>query len=289
MKLNSDTIAEAARRIGIKPDELAAVLQRGTSVAYTGGDYLFHESTPRQWLGLVIEGEIDLIRGQRGQTAHIGVAQPGAILSEGVMLDDTPHGTSAVTRQGAKVWQIPRAELDKVRLENPEVFYRLVGQIARRLSDRLKAAAERLVKETGAPALTNVRCEHDSLGEREVPNHAYYGVQTIRAVENFPFSGIHVSHYEHFVRALACVKKAAALANAELDALDCKIADAIAKACDEILAGKLHDQFVVDMIQGGAGTSTNMCANEVIANRALELLGHKKGDYQHCHPNDHVN
>jgi aspartate ammonia-lyase len=289
MKLNSDTIAAAAQRIGINPEELAAVLQRGTSVTYQGGDYLFHESTPRQWLGLVIEGEIDLVRGQHGQSVLIGVAQPGAILSEGVMLDDTAHGTSAVTRQGATVWQISRANLDAVRTENPEMFYRLVGQVARRLSDRLRAASERLAKTGGPAILTSVRREHDSLGERDVPNHAYYGVQTVRAIENFPFSGIHISQYEHFVRALACVKQAAALANAELGALDRKIAEGISKSCDEILAGKLHDQFAVDMIQGGAGTSTNMCANEVIANRALELLGHRKGEYQHCHPNDHVN
>jgi len=289
MKLDSNTIAEAAQRIDIQPEELAAVLQRGSATDYKAGDYLFHESTPRQWLGLVLQGEIDLVRGQHGQSTLIGVAQPGAILCEAVMLGDTPHGTSAVTHQGAKVWQIPRAELDAVRVEQPEVFYRIVGQIARRISDRLRAATERLAAETGAPTLTNFRREHDSLGEREVPDHAYYGVQTIRAIENFPFSGIHVRHYEHFVRALACVKKAAALANAELGVLDGKIADAIAKACDEIMAGRLHDQFVVDMIQGGAGTSTNMCANEVIANRALELLGHKKGDYQFCHPNDHVN
>src|SRR5262249_43411940 len=182
-----------------------------------------------------------------------------------------------------------RKERDAVRVETPEVFYRIVGQMARRLSDRLRMGTERLARETGAPALTSVRREHDSLGERDVPNHAYYGVQTMRAIENFPFSGIHVRHYQDFVRALACVKKAAALANAELGALDRKIADAIANACDELLAGKLHDQFVVDMIQGGAGTSTNMCANEVIANRALELLGHAKGEYQFCHPNDHVN
>jgi len=289
MKLDPETIAEAARRIGIKPQELAAVLHRGASVGYGAGDCLFHESTPRQWLGLVVEGEVDLLRGQHGHTVRIGLAQPGAILSEGVMLDDSPHSTSAVARQGARVWQISRAELDAVRAENPEVFYRLVGQIARRLSDRLRTATERLARETGAPVLTHVRHEHDSLGERDVPNNAYYGVQTIRAVENFPFSGIHVCHYEHFVRALAFVKKAAALANAELRALEPKIADAIAKACDEILEGKLHDQFVVDMIQGGAGTSTNMNANEVIANRALELLGHEKGEYQYCHPNDHVN
>lgn len=289
MKLDSHTIAEAAQNIGISAEDLAAVLQRGTAVSYPAGDYLFHESTPRQWLGVVLEGEIDLVRGQHGQTALIGLAQPGALLSEGVMLDDTPHGTSARTKSGATVWQIPRAALDQVRGEHPEIFYRLVGMVARRLSDRLRAASERLLRQAGAPALSNVRREHDSLGEREVPNHAYYGVQTVRAVENFPFSGVRVSHYEHFVRALACVKKAAALANAELGALDKKIGNAIAQACDEILAGKLHDQFVVDMIQGGAGTSTNMCANEVIANRALELLGKAKGDYQFCHPNDHVN
>jgi aspartate ammonia-lyase len=287
--MDSHTIGEAAQRIGIKAEELAAVLQRGAAVTYKPGDYLFHESTPRQWLGVVVEGQVDLVRGQHGSAVLIGMAQPGAILSEGVMLDDTPHATSARTHQGATVWQIPRAELDQVRAEQPEIFYRLVGQIARRLSDRLRAASERLAKESGPAALSNVRREHDSLGERDVPNHAYYGVQTIRAIENFPFSGMHVRHYEHFVRALACVKKACAHANAELGVLDKKIAEGIAKACDEILAGKLHDQFVVDMIQGGAGTSTNMCANEVIANRALELMGHQKGEYQFCHPNDHVN
>jgi aspartate ammonia-lyase len=289
MNINADTLADAAQRMGLKPEELAAVLRRGRLVSYQPGDYLFHESTPRQWLALVVEGEIDLVHGQHGQSVLVGVAQSGAMLSEGVMLDDTPHANSAVTRRGAKIWQISRADLDAVRQESPEVFYRIVAQIARRLSERLSAATERVAKEHGAPALSDVRREHDSLGERDVPNHAYYGVQTVRAKENFPFSGVRLCHYEHFVRALACVKKAAALANAELGALDGKIADAITKACDELLAGKLHDQFIVDMIQGGAGTSTNMNANEVIANRALELLGHAKGQYQFCHPNDHVN
>jgi aspartate ammonia-lyase len=289
MKLDTKTISEAAQRIGITPEELGGVLHRGALVDYAGGDYLFHESTPRQWLGIVTEGDVELVRGQHGHSVRIGLANAGALLSEGVVLDDSAHSTSAVTRQGAQVWQISRANLDAIRTEKPEVFYRIVGQIARRLSDRLRAATERLANETGAPVLTHVRHEHDSLGQRDVPNHAYYGVQTIRAVENFPFSGIHVRHYEHFVRALACVKKAAALANAELGVLDNKIAAAVANACDELLAGRLHEQFVVDMIQGGAGTSTNMCANEVIANRALELLGHAKGEYQFCHPNDHVN
>src|SRR6185503_7960883 len=106
MKLDSNTIAEAAQRIGIKPEDLASVLKRGTSVSYRAGDYLFHESTPRQWLGLVLEGEVDLVRGQFDRKVLVSVAQPGAIMSEGVMLGDTPHGTSAVTHRGARVWQI---------------------------------------------------------------------------------------------------------------------------------------------------------------------------------------
>src|SRR6185295_15441544 len=131
-----------------------------------------------------------------------------------------------------------------------------------------------------------VRYEHDLLGERAVPADAYYGVHTLRAVENFPITGTPISIYPELVTALACVKQAAARANNELGLLDDTRAEAIAKACEEIRAGGLLDEFVVDVIQGGAGTSTNMNANEVIANRALELLGRKKGEYQHLHPLD---
>jgi aspartate ammonia-lyase len=289
MNLDPKTIAQAAQRIGIKTEELSAILQRGDPVTYEAGDYLFHESAPRQWLGVILSGEVELTRGQHGRAVMVGRAGVGAVLSEGVMLEDGAHSTSGFSRAGATVWQINRKELDAVKEKDPDVFYRIVGQLARRLSERLKLANERLATGNGSVTVTGVRLEHDSLGEREVPNSAYYGVQTVRALENFPFSGIPIGHYEHFVRALACVKKAAASANSELGVLDGKIAGAIEKACDEILDGKLHDQFVVDMIQGGAGTSTNMNANEVIANRALELLGHDKGDYEFCHPNDHVN
>ncbi|MFP5517788.1 MAG: aspartate ammonia-lyase [Alphaproteobacteria bacterium] len=137
------------------------------------------------------------------------------------------------------------------------------------------------------PATT--RTEHDLLGDREIPANAYYGVHTLRAVENFPITGTPISHYPDLVRALAEIKMAAARANHELGLLGAERADAIAAACREIRAGKLHDQFVVDVIQGGAGTSTNMNANEVIANRALEILGHGRGDYARLHPNEHVN
>ena len=133
------------------------------------------------------------------------------------------------------------------------------------------------------------RTEHDLLGEEAVPAQAYWGVHTLRALENFPISGKTIGSFTELVRALALVKQAAALAHKELGQLDAVRADAIITACQEIAGGKLHDQFVVDVIQGGAGTSTNMNANEVIANLALEHLGRPKGDYAACHPNDHVN
>ncbi len=133
------------------------------------------------------------------------------------------------------------------------------------------------------------RIEHDFIGELEISDDVYYGVQTYRALQNFVISGDRLSNHTSFVTAFARVKKAAALANSELGVLDGTIASAICKACDKIIEGNYHDQFVVDMIQGGAGTSSNMNANEVIANVALELMGHNKGEYQYCHPNDHVN
>ncbi len=133
------------------------------------------------------------------------------------------------------------------------------------------------------------RQEHDLLGYKEIPCEYLFGIQTLRAVENFDMTGTTLSHYPNFVKSLAIVKEAAAKANCDLGIMPVEIKDAIVKACEEIKNGEHHEQFVVDMIQGGAGTSTNMNANEVIANRALEILGHQRGEYQYCHPNNHVN
>ena len=133
------------------------------------------------------------------------------------------------------------------------------------------------------------RREHDLLGDRDVPADAYYGVHTLRAIENFPISGTKISIYPDLIAALASIKLCAAKSNLELGLLDDARAGAIIAAAEEIRAGALHEQFVVDVIQGGAGTSTNMNANEVIANRALELLARPKGDYHFLHPNEHVN
>ena len=136
-------------------------------------------------------------------------------------------------------------------------------------------------------AENSVRYEKDFLGEKPVPSEAYYGIQTLRAVENFPITGYRI--HGALIRALALVKKAAARANMETGHMEDSLAKAIMAAADEIIQGKLHDQFIVDPIQGGAGTSINMNANEVIANRALELLSHPKGAYKILSPNTHVN
>jgi aspartate ammonia-lyase len=137
--------------------------------------------------------------------------------------------------------------------------------------------------------MKSTRLEHDFLGELEIPNDLYYGVQTFRAVENFNITGIPISKEPLFIKALGYVKKAAALANRDCGVLDATIAEAICYGSDQVIAGKFDQEFVSDLIQGGAGTSVNMNANEVIANIGLEYLGHKKGEYQFLHPNNHVN
>ena len=133
------------------------------------------------------------------------------------------------------------------------------------------------------------RTESDLLGSKEVPEEALYGVQTMRGIENFVISKFHLNEYPLFIKGMAITKAGAAIANHELGLLSDEMTEAILKACNEIIEGQHHEQFPVDMIQGGAGTTVNMNANEVIANRALELMGHKRGEYQYCSPNDHVN
>ena len=281
-------IIRLAETMAIPAEELTSLISRGASHFYPTGSYLFHESTPRLWMGIVEEGDIEIVRGNHGSTTRLATLRRGSAFSEGVLLDDLPHSASAVAMTDVRVWLIPRAVFESLRAEKPEVFYRMVGHIARRLSGRLAASNEHYVSGR-SPSLGTWRKEHDSLGERELPDTAYYGVQTLRGMENFPISGIPLHHFGHFVRSLVYVKKAAALANRQLGVLDPIKAAAIIAACDEIIAGKWHEHFTMDMIQGGAGTSTNMNANEVIANRALEILGHRKGQYEFLHPNDDVN
>jgi len=288
MIFSEKQIASLAKTMSIEAIELTALVRRGALHSYKAGEYLFHESAPRLWMGIVEKGEVEIVRGNHGSTTRLATLTAGTAFSEGVMLDDLPHSASGVALGDVGVWLIPREVFDELRANKPEVFYRMVGHIARRLSTRLRAANERVLS-GNAPVVVTWRKEHDSLGERELPDNAYYGVQTLRGMENFPISGIPLNHFGHFVRSLAYVKKAAANANRDLGVVKPGRADAIMAACDEIIAGKWHEHFTIDMIQGGAGTSTNMNANEVIANRALEILGHRKGQYEFLHPNDDVN
>ena len=289
MKID-EILKTASKRIGVDQSDLRDFFARGEQLTYEAEEWLFHESTPRKWAGLVLDGEVEIVRGLHGSTKHLAVLAPGALISESAFLDEVAHGTGAFTRLGATVWQISIDRIEAFREEKPDIFYRIIARVAAGISERLRMASERFA-DISAPGqlIGDVRLEHDSLGERELPDKAYYGVQTLRAMENFAISGVFVKNFEHMIEALAFVKKAAALANHELAVLDEDKMKAICEACDDLLAGKLQDQFTVDMFQGGAGTSTNMNANEVIANRGLEIMGHQKGEYDYLHPNDHVN
>ena len=181
-------VKNAAAAIGIHTEDLKAFFKRGETVIYKAGDWAFHESTPRQWAGIVLDGEVEIVRGLHGSTARVAVLRTGALISESALLDDLPHSTSAAVRHGAMIWQISRSQLDEFREKKPEVFYRIVARVAKRISERLRISAQRPADDS--KTVGGVRREHDSLGERELPDHAYYGVQTARALENFQISGV---------------------------------------------------------------------------------------------------
>ncbi|HEU4556830.1 MAG TPA: aspartate ammonia-lyase [Longimicrobium sp.] len=270
-------------------DELRVLAGMAERKSYPRGSYAFRESQPRRAWGTVVRGRIDIIKGFQGLPQVLHVLGPGESYGEGSLLDEYPHSTSGVARDETEVVELPRERLRGLAESEPRLFGKLAMAAAHIISSRLRHANARLSNRGLGYLSGELRTEHDLLGERSLSVDLYYGVQTLRAIENFPITGIPISQYPHLVNALAAVKEGAALANHELGLLPEDVTDGIVRACREIREGKLHEQFVVDVIQGGAGTSTNMNANEVIANRALELMGHAKGDYRHVHPNDHVN
>ncbi|HEX2188639.1 MAG TPA: aspartate ammonia-lyase [Longimicrobiaceae bacterium] len=253
------------------------------------GSHVFRESQPRRSFGIVLSGRIDIVKGLRGRPETLHSLVPGESYGEGSLLDDYPHSTSGVVVEDAETLEIPRERIRDIAGERPALYGKLATAAARVISSRLRHANLRLTGRGAGYLSGELRAERDLLGERHISVDLYYGVQTLRAVENFPITGIPISQYPYLVSALAAVKEAAALANRELGILDPTVADAIVDACREVRSGRLHEQFVVDVVQGGAGTSTNMNANEVVANRALELLGRRKGEYEVVHPNNHVN
>ncbi len=276
---------------GIPDDNLWHLARRMSAAEYDANDLLFSEGDQRNLFGIITSGSVAIEKGREGQIERLATLDAGQVIGEGILLDDSRHGTSARALEPTTLATLSGTDLQTLIHERPQAYAALVARAARSISERLRAADATLVRRGRTLGFSGgaTRQERDLLGEREVPDTALYGVQTLRALENFPISGVPLREFPTLINALATVKEAAALANLEQGNLPREVGDAIVQAAREIRAGRHHEHFLVDMIQGGAGTSTNMNANEVIANRALELLGRKRGDYKAVHPNSHVN
>ncbi len=263
----------------------------GAPQQFAAGEALFIASTPRSFFAVIVAGSVAIEQAHGGVVTRLATLGAGEVVGEGVLLEETLHGTTAIALEPTEAIVFPMKAVVPALKDTPQLHAALLGRAARAIASRLKNTSATLVGHGRAMGYEsgNTRVEHDLLGEREVPDAALYGVQTLRALENFPITGVPLREFPALVIALAQVKEAAALANRDLGLLDQPLTDAIRQAAREVQAGRHHEHFLVDMIQGGAGTSTNMNANEVIANRGLELLGHARGDYDHCHPNNHVN
>jgi aspartate ammonia-lyase len=251
---------------------------------------LFAENTPRKNFYIIVEGEVELFKKTPfGEERRLGVFTKYDFLGEGSFIDDSPHSTNARTTIDSTILIMQSEAFLDIEEKAAHVSLKIFSRMTKVIFRRMQFANTRVIHYGAQYQSGRTRSEHDLLGDREVPSEMYYGIQTLRAMENFNISGVTLSFYPVLIEALAMVKMAAAKANYDLGLLSEQVTDAIVQACREIISGKYHGHFVVDMMQGGAGTSANMNANEVIANRALEILGHERGEYNYCHPNNHVN
>jgi aspartate ammonia-lyase len=249
-------------------------------------DLLFHENESRESIYIIYNGEVELFKTTPyGAELKLANFTKGDFLGEGPWAEESPHSTSARALVETTVLALDH----DLFAENASATLKVFSNIARIISRRMRHANTRMINSAAQYESGRTRREHDLLGDRDVPFEYYYGVQTLRAMENFNISGVQLNFSPSIIEALAMVKEAAAEGNFELGILEEGIKEAIVSACREIRNGRFHNHFAVDMIQGGAGTSTNMNANEVIANRALEIMGFEKGQYEYCHPNNHVN
>jgi aspartate ammonia-lyase len=271
-------------------DDLKALASQMTLESFAPGDILHHEGHARENFGVINSGNIDISRiaGHREHKTLITFGR-GDIISEGLLVEESYHTTTAKCHTAVTIYQIPSQKLSTLLDALPKFKVRIIENLLKQLLTQLNPTKSSAKVDILELASGKTRTEHDLLGDREVPDYAYFGIQTLRAQDNFYISGEPLHRYPELIFAFAQVKKAAAMANADCDVITQQQRNSICAACDELLKGKLHQQFTLDMLQGGAGTSTNMNANEVIANRALELMGYQRGDYQHCHPNNHVN
>lgn len=283
-------ISRVALFSDLSDDERDLIADSVETEEYKPGHLLFEENSPRRNLYIIYSGEVELFKKTPfGEEKRLAFFHDRDFLGEGAFMDDYPHSASARVLLSTTALVISRGSFDQLCADNPAIGTRILSAVSRVISRRMRQASTRVVDAAAQYVSGRTRQEHDLLGDRDVPYEHYYGIQTLRAVENFSISGISLTHFPTLVVALAMVKMAAAKANSDLALISGPVADAIIQACNEIINGRLHTHFVVDMIQGGAGTSTNMNANEVIANRAIEILGYERGEYEYCHPNNHVN
>jgi len=293
--MNKESILKFLRRVEIFRDlednEMEVIIDSLTEKSFKERDYLFEENSPRnKFLYIILEGEVELFkRTPFGEEKRLTFFGKYDFLGEGTIMADTPHSTSARTLQPTLTYCISGEGFNKLFNQQTNVALKIFRQISKVISRRMRQSNSKVINVGAQYESGRTRTEHDLLGEREVPNEVYYGIQTMRGIENFTISGITLNFFPELIIALASVKMAAAHTNHELGLLETQVSKAIVRACHEIMNGKYFHHFVIDMIQGGAGTSTNMNANEVIANRALEIMGYEKGQYMYCHPNSHVN
>ena len=275
---------------GLDNDELQVIASIIKVRTYQKGELVFEENTPRTRLFLIYEGRVELFKkSSYGEDKRITFFGKSDFLGEGALMDDYPHSTSAIAKEDTTIFTICRSRINALLESHPQTAAKILSKISRIIARRMRQTTNKVVDAAAQYVSGKTRREHDLLGYRDVPYEFYYGIQTLRALENFNITSIPINHVPELIVALAQVKLACAKANYDLKILPEETAFPMFQACEEIINGKNHIFFVVDMIQGGAGTSTNMNANEVIANRALEIMGYEKGDYEHCHPNNHVN
>ena len=274
----------------LTPEQKEVLTAEFETIHIPKGELVFAENSERKRLYIIYEGEIELFkRTPFGEEKRISIFSKHDFLGEGVLMDDSPHATSARALLDCTAFGLAKDRVQAVFDQHGSIGVRVLSQVARVISRRMRMITTHVANIAQQYESGRVRSEHDLLGDRDVPAERFFGVQTLRATENFNISGVPISFYPTLIEGLAMVKQAAARANFDLGLLSKPVCDAIVQACIDIANGRLHTHFVVDMVQGGAGTSTNMNANEVIANRALEILGYDKGSYKIVHPNNHVN
>ena len=274
----------------ISTEELALFAKHAQYQKLSAGDILFRSDDLTDALYVIASGSIQLFDDRGDIEKSLTVFSKYEFIGETIFIAPVhKQGISARLLSDVTLYRFERDALLSLLSQYGELALKISATISQIIIRRMKHANSRYENIATLYRTGGKRMEHDLLGEKTVSDTAYYGIQTLRARENFNISGITLNFYPDFIKGLAKVKKAASMANHDLGHIPDNINNAICQACDEIGMGMLHNHFIVDMLQGGAGTSTNMNANEVIANRALEIMGHQRGEYKYCHPNNHVN